>query len=167
MEFNEAKEKFLQTWGALGTQWGINKTMAQIHALLMISPVSLSMDEVMEELQISRGNASMNLRALIDWGIIFKEYKTGERREYFAAEPDIEQLARKIARERSKREIKPTIRVLEDVQQLENDNSAETKHFKAKTKELYDFVSTADTMLEKIVGQKENWITKTIMKLMS
>ncbi len=167
MEFNEAKQKFLQTWGALGTQWGINKTMAQIHALLMISPVPLSMDEVMEELQISRGNASMNLRALIDWGIIFKEYKAGERREYFAAEQDIEQLARKIARERSKREIKPTIRVLEDVQQVDDDNSAETKHFKAKTKELYEFVSTADTMLEKIVGQKENWITKTIMKLMS
>lgn len=167
MEFKEAKEKFLQTWGALGSHWGINKTMAQIHALLMISPDSLSMDEVMEELQISRGNASMNLRALMDWGIVFKEYKAGERREYFTADQDIDSLARKIAIERSKREVKPTLRVLEDVQNFEENGTAESWKFKEKTKELYDFVYKADTMLEKIVNQKENWITKTIMKLMS
>jgi len=65
MQFQEAKIKFIQTWGSLGSQWGINKTMAQIHALLMISPEALSMDDIMEELHISRGNASMNLRSLI------------------------------------------------------------------------------------------------------
>ncbi|MGB5943534.1 MAG: transcriptional regulator [Leeuwenhoekiella sp.] len=167
MKFEEAKEQFLQTWGALGSQWGINKTMAQIHALLMISPEVRSMEDIMEELQISRGNASMNLRALIDWGIIFKEYKPGERREFFKAEKDIDALARKIAMERSKREIKPTIRVLEDVQHLETEDNHDAEYFKMRTKELYDFVHKADTMLEKIVNQKENWITKTIMKLMS
>jgi DNA-binding transcriptional regulator GbsR (MarR family) len=120
----------------------------------------------MEELQISRGNTSMNLRALIDWGLIYKEYKAGERREYFAAEQDIDQMARKVAIERSKREIKPTIKALEDVQQMQNENSAEERQFKAKTKQLYAFISDADHMLEKLVNQKENWITKTILKLM-
>ena len=67
MEFKEAKNKFVQTWGALGSQWGINKTMAQIHALLMVSNEPLSMEDIMEELQISRGNASMNIRLLILW----------------------------------------------------------------------------------------------------
>lgn len=167
MEFNEAKAQFLQTWGALGSQWGINKTMAQIHALLMISPDALSMEDVMEELQISRGNASMNLRGLIDWGIIYKEYKPGERREYFKADQDIDSLARKIAIERSKREIKPALRVLEDVKNFDADSSTQSQKFKMKTQELYDFVNKADTMLEKIVNQKENWITKTIMKLMT
>ena len=109
MEFREAKNKFIQTWGALGSQWGINKTMAQIQALLMISPDPLSMEDIMEELQISRGNASMNLRGLMDWGIVFKEYKQGERREYFTTEKDLDELAVKIARERSKREIKPVL----------------------------------------------------------
>ena len=70
MEFKEAKNKFVQTWGALGSQWGINKTMAQIHALLMVSSEAVSMEDIMEELQISRGNASMNIRALMDWGIV-------------------------------------------------------------------------------------------------
>lgn len=167
MEFKEAKEQFLQTWGALGSQWGINKTMAQIHALLMISPESLSMEEVMEELQISRGNASMNLRGLIDWGIVYKEYKAGERREYFKADQDVDSLARKIAVERSKREVKPALRVLADVKNFEDDTSEQAQKFKMKTQELHDFVEKADTMLEKIINQKENWITKTILKLMS
>ena len=70
MEFKEAKNKFVQTWGALGSQWGINKTMAQIHALLMVSIEPVSMEDIMEELQISRGNASMNLRALMDLSLI-------------------------------------------------------------------------------------------------
>ena len=167
MEYVEAKNKFIQTWGSLGSQWGINKTMAQIHALLMVSVEVLSMEDIMEELHISRGNASMNLRALIDWGIVYKEYKPGERREYFAAEGNLDELARKIAKERSKREIKPTIRVLKEVSDITTDDNQKAAHFKAKTAELYDFVSRADNMLEKITAQKENWITKTIFKLMS
>jgi DNA-binding transcriptional regulator GbsR (MarR family) len=167
MNFQEAKSKFIQTWGALGSQWGINKTMAQIHALLMVSPDALSMEDIMEELHISRGNTSMNLRSLMDWGIVFKEYKPGERKEYFSAEANIDELARKIAKERSKREIKPTLRVLKDVSTIKTGESTEANHFKAKTLELYDFVSRADNMLEKITEQKENWITKTIMKLMT
>lgn len=166
MEFSQAKNKFIQTWGALGSQWGINKTMAQIHALLMVSPEALSMEDIMSELHISRGNASMNLRSLIDWGIIFKEYKAGERREYFVAESNIDELARKIAKERSKREIKPTLRVLEEVSNLQDTDTKEAAHFKAKTAELHEFVSRADNMLEKITDYKENWITKTILKLM-
>ncbi len=167
MEFKEAKSKFIQTWGALGSQWGINKTMAQIHALLMVSQDALSMEDIMEELHISRGNTSMNLRSLMDWGIVYKEYKPGERKEYFSAEGNIDELARKIAKERSKREIKPTLRVLKDVSTIDTGDSGEAAHFKAKTEELYDFVSRADNMLEKITEQKENWITKTIIKLMT
>lgn len=166
MKFIEAKSKFIQTWGALGSQWGINKTMAQIHALLMISPEALSMEDIMEELQISRGNTSMNLRSLMDWGIVFKEYKPGERKEFFSAEGNINELARKIAKERSRREIKPTLRVLQEISTIDGEESSKAAHFKAKTEELYDFVSNADNMLEKIIDQKENWITKTILKLM-
>lgn len=166
MKFEEAKSKFIQTWGALGSQWGINKTMAQIHALLMISPDPLSMEDIMEELHISRGNTSMNLRSLMDWGIVFKEYKPGERKEFFSAEGNIDELARKIAKERSRREIKPTLRVLHDISAIDGEESTKAAHFKAKTEELYDFVSRADNMLEKITEQKENWITKTILKLM-
>lgn len=165
MEFKEARIKFIQTWGALGSQWGINKTMAQIHALLMVSTEPLSMEDIMEELVISRGNASMNLRALIDWGIVYKEYKAGERKEFFVGEKDIDELARKIAKERGKREFKPAIRILKDVSSIK-DNNEDSKQFKKQTTELYNFMSRIDTMIDKVTQQKENWITKTIIKMM-
>lgn len=166
MDFKEAKDKFVQTWGALGSQWGINKTMAQIHAFLMVTPNAVSMEEIMQELQISRGNASMNLRALMDWGIVYKEFKAGERREFFTAEKDLDELAVKIAKERSKREIKPALKVLKEVSSITDNSSAEAKHFKDQTTKLYDFVSKADTMIDKVTEYKDNWLTKLIVKMM-
>ena len=166
MEFKEAKNKFVQTWGALGSQWGINKTMAQIHALLMVSSEAVSMEDIMEELQISRGNASMNLRALMDWGIVYKEYKAGERREFFTAEKDLDELAVKISRERSKREIKPALKILKEVSSIETKDSAEEKHFVDQTAKLYDFVLKADNVLDKITEYKDNWLTQLLMKFM-
>ncbi len=166
MKFNEAKNKFVQTWGALGSQWGINKTMAQIHALLMVSNEPISMEDIMEELQISRGNASMNLRALMDWGIVYKEYKAGERREFFTAEKDLDELAVKIARERSKREIKPALKVLKEVSTIDSKATEEERHFIDQTTKLYDFVLKADNMLEKATEFKDNWLGRLVIKIM-
>lgn len=166
MEFKEAKNKFVQSWGALGSQWGINKTMAQIHALLMISVAPISMEDIMEELQISRGNASMNLRALMDWGIVYKEYKAGERKEYFVAEKDLDELAVKIAKERSKREVKPALKVLKDVSTIKTNTSEEEQHFVEQTGKLYDFVLKADNVLDKMTEYKDNWLAKLVVKIM-
>jgi len=166
MEFKEAKNKFVQSWGALGSQWGINKTMAQIHALLMISTEAVSMEDIMEELQISRGNASMNLRALMDWGIVYKEYKAGERKEFFIAEKDLDELAVKIAKERSKREIKPALKVLKEVSTIKHNATQEEKHFVEQTGKLYDFVLKADNVLDKVTEYKDNWLAKLVVKIM-
>jgi len=166
MEFREAKEKFVQSWGALGSQWGINKTMAQIHALLMVSAEPVSMEDIMESLKISRGNASMNLRALMDWGIVYKEYKSGERREFFTAEKDLDELAVKIARERSKREIKPALKVLKEVSSITAAASEEERHFVAQTSKLYDFVLKADNMLDKATEMHDNWLGRLVLKIM-
>lgn len=166
MDLKEAKNKFIQTWGALGSQWGINKTMAQIHALLMVSPEPLSMEEVMEELLISRGNASMNLRALMDWGIVYKEYKSGERKDFFSAEKDLDELAVKIAKERSRREIKPALKILNEVSAIDAEASKEAKQFVGQTKKLYDFVLKADNMIDKVTEIKDNWIGRLLLKIM-
>lgn len=165
MEYREAKSKFIESWGALGGQWGINKTMAQIHALLMVTDEALSMEEVMEELNISRGNASMNLRSLIDWGIVFKTYKSGERKEYFVAEKDLNELAIKISQERSKREIKPALKVLKEVSSLKDPKNKEEKHFVKQTTKLYKFVGKADNIIDKITEYKDNWLTQLFAKL--
>ena len=166
MQFKEAKNKFVQTWSALGSQWEINKTMAQIHAFLMVSNVPISIEDIMEDLQIYRGNASMNLRALMDWGIVYKEYKAGERREFFTAEKDLDELAVKIARERSKREIKPALKVLKEVSSINSKTTEEEKHFVDQTTKLYDFVLKADNMLEKATEFKDNWLGRLVIKIM-
>ncbi|MBP2830978.1 ArsR family transcriptional regulator [Aquimarina sp. U1-2] len=165
MNYDEAKNKFISTWGALGTLWGINKAMAQIHALLMISPEPLSMEDIMEELQISRGNTSMNLRQLMDWGIVFKENKMGERKEFFTSEKNVQELARQIAKERSRRELQPTIKVLNDVSNIEEDGTAKTKELIQQTKALHEMANNLDIMMNKVIGQENNWITKALVKL--
>ena len=83
MTAQEKKDKFVQSWGSIGSNWGINRTMAQIHALLLISSKPLSALEIKEELKISVGNANMNIRALIDWGLVHKELIPGQRKEFF------------------------------------------------------------------------------------
>lgn len=165
MNYSEAKSKYINAWGSLATQWGINRTMAQIHALLFITPGPLSVEELMEELQISRGNTSMNLRQLMDWGIVFKEIRSGDRKEYFYTEKDVHELARIIMAERSRREIQPTIRILSEVSELKDDGTAETREFIKQTKAMYELTSTADSMINRMVKQNKNWLTNAVIKL--
>ncbi|MTE27996.1 GbsR/MarR family transcriptional regulator [Winogradskyella ouciana] len=166
MEYKEAKEKFISTWGSLGSLWGINKAMAQIQALLFISRKPLSMEDIMEDLKISRGNTSMNLRQLMDWGIVTKVLVSGERREYFTTEKDVQELARIVAKERSRREIKPVIKVLDEVSSIKDDGTANTKELIKQTKALRELTDDLDTLMNKLVNQKQNWLTKSVFKLM-
>lgn len=166
MKLEEAQEKFVNAWGALGSSWGINKTMAQIHALLLISPQELSTDEIMETLAISRGNANMNLRSLIDWGLIDKLSIKGERKEFFKAEKDIWQAARRIARERRKREIEPIQRLLEEFENVEGKDKDAVNEFKTVTKDLKQFIDKGDSMLDKFIRSDEHWFYSTLVKLM-
>ena len=166
MEYKEAKEKFISTWGSLGTLWGINKAMAQIQALLFISTKPLSMEDIMEELKISRGNTSMNLRQLMDWGIVTKVLVSGERKEFFTTEKDVQELARVIAKERSRREIKPVIKVLDEVSSIKDDGTEKTKELIKQTKALHNLTKDADAMINKLMDQKQNWLTKSVFKLL-
>ena len=165
MDLDEAKYKFIQEWGALGSSWGINRAMAQIHACLLLSPDSKTTDEVMEELKISRGNANMNMRALIDWGLVFKEFKPGERKEYFYAEKDLWTVMKQIAKERRKREIIPIRDVLAEVSTAQVGDSAEGKEFKKVTKDIDSIISKFDGLIEMASKSDKNWFLKILSKL--
>jgi DNA-binding transcriptional regulator GbsR (MarR family) len=108
----DLQERFILNWGEMATVWGINRTMGQIQALLYVSPEPLPVDEIMERLKISRGNASMNLRALEDWGVVQRIHYTGDRREYFRCLTDPWELFHTIIRERKRREFDPIMRSL-------------------------------------------------------
>jgi DNA-binding transcriptional regulator GbsR (MarR family) len=165
MEYQTAREKLIEAWGTLGSSWGVNRTMAQIHALLMISPKALSTEEIMEQLSISRGNANMNLRALLDWGIVHKELHPGERKEYFKSEKDVWELARKVAEERKKRELEPLLRVLEQVKQVEGPANEQTEQFRKITTDLHAFAQKSDKLITQFIRSDENWFVGTLLKL--
>lgn len=165
MKYKEAKEELIQAWGNLGYSWGLNKTMAQIHALLMISPKPLSTEEIMEDLNISRGNANMNIRALLDWHIIYRISVPGERKEFFKSEKDIWALARQVVKERRKRELEPILKVLKNVNEVQSDSSEQTKEFKKVVKELKNFAEKSDNLLNAFEKSEENWFWNSVLKI--
>lgn len=114
-QLTRAQDEFIAAWGQMGSGWGISRTMAEVHALLHITGEPMNTDEVMERLRISRGNASMSLRSLVEWGIVQRVHKRGDRKEYFQSEQDVWALARTIIRERLRREILPVLQTLYEI----------------------------------------------------
>jgi DNA-binding transcriptional regulator GbsR (MarR family) len=125
----------------------------------------LSTEEIMDELQMSRGNVNMNLRALMDWGIVRKEHKVGERKEFFSTGKDVWDLAKQVSRERRRREIEPILNVLEEVQKVTGDNKKEVAEFKKVTGDLFDFSLKVDGMIDKFTKSDQTWFYKLLMKL--
>ena len=139
--------------------------MAQVHALLLISSEPLCADDIMEMLKISRGNANMNIRALIDWGLVYKELRAGERREYFVGEKEMWNVVRQIITQRKKKELEPVIKVLADVSQVEGD-SQERETFLSVINDIQQFANKADKTLDKLIKSDSNWLLSTFMKMM-
>ena len=164
MKLNEAKQKYIQTWGSLATSWGINKTMAQVHALLLVSTKPFSTEDIMEELQISRGNVNMNVRALIEWGIVKKKFVIGERKEFFVADKDMWELFKQITKERKKREIEPVLKVLAELQQLD-DATVEGIEFKKVLGDLSSVTTTVNNILDKAIKADEHWLLSNFTKM--
>ena len=164
--FSDIKNQFILSWGDMGSKWGINKAMSQIHALLMVSDKPLSTDEVMAELKISRGNANMNLRGLVDWGLVQRVSVKGDRKEYFQAEKDVWKMFCTVARERKKREIEPVISVLQksfEAAPKTKDSAA----FRDQIGKLLDFLKTADYVLGKVAQQEQNKVLPRVLKLLT
>lgn len=111
--FEGVRNLFVRRWGEMAQSWGISRTMAEIHALLFIATEPLCTDDVMEQLAVSRGSASTNLRQLINWGLIHRIHRRTDRKEYFEAEKDVWQMFETITRERRRREVEPIVETLQ------------------------------------------------------
>lgn len=165
MKLTEARQQFISSWGAFGTHWGINRTMAQIHALLLVSADPMTQDDIMEELNISRGNTNMNIRELINWGLVERVILPGERKEFFSAEKDIWKVMKQIVKERKKRELEPMLKLLNQLEEVEGDK---------KDKNIRTFVETvsgikrlgkqADKTLDVMIRAEENWFVGSLVK---
>jgi DNA-binding transcriptional regulator GbsR (MarR family) len=165
MKLTEARQQFISSWGAFGTHWGINRTMAQIHALLLTSADPQTQDDIMEELNISRGNTNMNIRELINWGLVERILLPGERKEYFTAEKDIWKVVKQIVKERKKRELEPMLKLLDQLEEVEGDKrDKHVKTFVEVISGIKKLGKQADKTLEIMVKAEENWFMGTMMK---
>ena len=165
MILNETQEKFIQSWGSLGSKWGLNKTLAQIHALFIITEEALSAEDIMQSLKISRGNTNMNVRTLIDWRLVYKQTILGERREYFIGEKDMWLTLKRVMKVRKERELDPMLELLKSLKNEEETNS-ENKIIKEKLGKIEQFATEADGLLDKFIKMDENWFWTTFIKLM-
>ncbi len=163
-----ARDEFISQWGAMGGAWGINRTMAQVHALLITSESALTTDEVMADLKISRGNAHQNLRELVGWGLVRNVIRKGERKEYYEAEKDVWRMFCTIARERKRREIEPALRALraceEQTRPLTGERAAS---FNRQIKSLSQFLSQMDAIMDRMSKSEESAIMPLLLKMFS
>lgn len=166
MNLTEAKQQFISSWGAFGTHWGINRTMAQIHALLLICSDPITQDDIMEELNISRGNTNMNIRELINWGLVERVILQGERKEYFLAEKDIWKVVKQIVKERKKRELEPMLQLLDRLEEVEGDKrDKNVKSFVDTISSIKKLGNQADKTLDTMIKAEESWFIGSMMKL--
>lgn len=166
MTLDESKQQFIETWGALGSEWGINKSVAQVHALLLSSSNPLSTDEIMERLVISRGNANMSIRQLIDYGIVYKKHIAGDRKEYFMAEKEVLKWAMKIAVMRKQKELDPVMDILKDITAATKaDKTDEGKEFHQTVKDIQVLTDQLETIANKIFNSNRGELLIKLLKL--
>ena len=151
MPLTPVEQKFILHWGEMGTRWGINRTVAQVHALLYLSPKPLHAEEIATTLAVARSNVSNSLRELQGWGIVRVLHILGDRRDHFESVKDVWEIFRIIAEERKRREIDPTLRVLQEcVSELKKPGTG-SGHTRERLEEMLDFLTTTSGLFEEMV----------------
>lgn len=164
MEIAEAKSKFVETWGRMSSQWGINKNMAHIHALLLSNSSPLSADNIVEYLSISRGSVCENIKNLLEWKLIYKHQKSGDRKVRYTAEKDMWVVFRQIVKYRKRKELDPLLKTMEELLPIDcNDQDSES--FKKLLQDIQDLSNKSCYFLDRFCDQRTGNISSLILKL--
>lgn len=171
---DRSRALFIRRWGEMGASWGVSRTMAEIHALLFISTKPLCTDDLMALLQVSRGNASMNLRQLVNWGLIERVHLRGDRKEYFVADSDVWQMFETITRERRRREIEPIVETIEkcrdmlkeELRGVHDDRRKEIKEFQRRLNDMQNFFTVVNSLFNLVVKVGESRVGD-VMKVLT
>jgi DNA-binding transcriptional regulator GbsR (MarR family) len=169
-----AQDTFIRRWGEMGQTWGINRTMGEIHAFLYITGQPQCTDDVMERLNISRGNASMSLRALCDWGIIRRLHRRGERREYFESLGDVWEMFSIIAAERKRREMDPVLETIRQCQRMLEEptigkagaSQEAIRITRQRLAGMEDFMEVTNKIFQQFVGNARSGLTRVTKVLL-
>jgi DNA-binding transcriptional regulator GbsR (MarR family) len=174
VQLREAQDTFIRRWGEMGQTWGINRTMAEIHALLYIVGQPLCTDDVMERLHISRGNASLSLRGLCDWGIVRRQHRRGERREYFESLSDVWEMFSIIAAERKRREMDPVLETIKQCQHVLDESSIgksaakleEVRITRQRLAGMEDYMTVTNKIFQQFIGNAKSGLTRVVRVLL-
>ena len=162
MNLSPAVEKYVLHWGEMGTRWGTNRTVAQIQALLYLSPRPLRADEIVDSLSVARSNVSTSIRELQSYGLVKMTHMLGDRRDYFESLSDVWELFRVIIEQRKQRELNPTLSMLRTCA-VEVAEEKETDEItKQRIKNMLQFVETTSDWYEQI----QEIPTSTLQKIM-
>jgi DNA-binding transcriptional regulator GbsR (MarR family) len=157
-------QKFILHWGEMGTRWGINRTVAQVHALLFLSPVPVPADEIATTLAVARSNVSTSLRELQGWGIVRVVHILGDRRDHFESIKDVLEIFRIVSEERKRREIDPTLRVIgECVQELKSNPQGDA-YTRERLETMLEFLTSMTSLFEEILRMPAGAL-KSVVKL--
>src|SRR5690242_16025189 len=162
MKLTPVQQKFILHWGEMGTRWGINRTVAQVHALLYISPTPLHAEEIADTLAVARSNVSNSIRELQSWGIVKLVHVMGDKRDHFESMRDVWEMFRVVLDERKKREIDPTIRVLRECIAEAEQGSGTDKYSEAQLRQLQTFFETTTSWY----AQVRNWPTAALLRFL-
>lgn len=144
-------QKFILHWGEMGTRWGINRTVAQVHALLFLSPKPLPADEISATLSVARSNVSTSLRELQAWGIVRVIHVLGDRRDHFETSKDVWEIFRIVAEERKRREIDPTLRILSECVQEAKAGPQSDPYTRERLESMLEFLTATTGLFEEIL----------------
>jgi DNA-binding transcriptional regulator GbsR (MarR family) len=144
-------QKFILHWGEMGTRWGINRTVAQVHALLFLSQVPIAADEISSTLAVARSNVSTCLRELQGWGIVRVVHVLGDRRDHFESIKDVWEIFRTVSEERKRREIDPTLRVLAECVTESKANPNGDAYTRERLESMLEFLTAMTGLFEEIM----------------
>lgn len=162
MKLTPVMEKYILHWGEMGTRWGVNRTVAQIHALLFLSSIPLNAEEITETLGVARSNVSTSIKELQAWKLVNVVHLLGDRRDHFETMKDPWELFYTIMEGRKQRELDPTMTVLRECV-LEGDEDEQTpKEVKERMKDVLEFMETLDTWHDQIKGLPKSTLMKLI-----
>jgi DNA-binding transcriptional regulator GbsR (MarR family) len=151
MPLSSVEQKFILHWGEMGTRWGINRTVAQVHALLFLSSRPLHAEEIANTLSVARSNVSNSLRELQGWGIVRVAHVLGDRRDHFESVKDVWEIFRIVAEERKRREIDPTLRVLQECVTDLKKADGDSRYTRERIEEMLRFLETSSGLFEELV----------------
>ncbi len=157
-------QAFILHWGEMGTNWGVNRSVAQIHALLYLSDGPLNAEEISETLTLARSNVSTALKELQSYGIVRRTHVAGDRRDHFVAETDLWELLLRISAERKRREVDPTIALLADLKERIDARSDVPQHIRDRISRMHEFISTLTSWYEQVKRLPKPTLI-TLMKL--